>query len=87
MAHYALIDTDLIVVEVIAGNDENTGGIDWENYYSQITGLLCKRTSYTGSIRGIFAGVGYRYDAENDLFVAPLVDESPLPPQNGLEIT
>ena len=50
MAHYAFINENGIVVEVITGRDEDdtTGGItDWEAYYaSQREGLICKRTSY-----------------------------------------
>lgn len=54
----------------------------WEQFYGnqpQHLGLLCRRTSYNargeeGDYRGVYAGVGYTYDAELDVFVAP-VDE------------
>lgn len=50
MAHYAFLDANNVVVEVITGRDEDdtTGGItDWEAYYaSKREGLSCKRTSY-----------------------------------------
>ena len=34
-----------------------------------------KQTSYNGNFRGIYAGIGYTYDAVNDVFVAPVVEE------------
>jgi hypothetical protein len=49
MAHYALIDENNVVVNVIVGRDENEtidGITDWEAHYSEVTGLGCKRTSY-----------------------------------------
>lgn len=50
MAHYAFINEENVVVEVITGRDENdlADGIEsWETYYaSQRPGLICKRTSY-----------------------------------------
>jgi hypothetical protein len=50
MAHYAYIDENNIVVEVITGRDENDLIEDvsnWEDHYGSIKGLNCKRTSYT----------------------------------------
>ena len=54
---------------------------DWEDYYSKIKGLQCKRTSYNtkankhtaGGIpfRGHYAGIGYYYDYDLDAFVPP----------------
>lgn len=46
MAHYALLDENNVVVQVITGRDEGDEGIDWENFYSMETGFVCKRTSY-----------------------------------------
>jgi hypothetical protein len=74
MAHYAFLDENNIVTEVIVGNDETTG--DWETYYGNIRGQRCVRTSYNGNIRGVYAGIGYTYDEANDVFVAP-IEEAP----------
>lgn len=55
MAHYALLDENNKVIQVITGKDENetTGGVtDWERYYSDVTGHSCKRTSYN-TVRSI----------------------------------
>lgn len=86
MAHYALINSDNIVVQVIAGVDEDViqtdldgtqvGGSSeaWEQFYASLPhfeGLTCKRTSYNGNIRGNFAGIGYKYDEEFNVFIPP----------------
>jgi hypothetical protein len=86
MAHYALINSENIVVQVITGVDENIIQTDidgtqiggsteaWENFYTtqpQFIGLTCKRTSYNGSIRKNYAGIGYKYDQVFDVFIPP----------------
>tara|TARA_B110000503_G_C6876676_1_gene300923 strand:+ start:324 stop:578 length:255 start_codon:yes stop_codon:yes gene_type:complete len=84
MAHYAFLDENNVVTEVIVGRneDETVNGItDWEAHYASVRGQVCKRTSYNGNIRGVYAGIGYTYDAVNDVFVspyvAPIVEELP----------
>jgi hypothetical protein len=80
MAHYAFLDENNVVTEVIVGRDETeiVGDVsDWEAHYGVFRGQVCKRTSYNGTIRGVYAGVGYTYDAVNDVFVAPIVEELP----------
>ena len=86
MAHYALINSENIVVQVIAGIDENViqtdvdgtevGGSSeaWEQFYASqpwFEGLTCKRTSYNRNIRANYAGIGYTYDPDFDVFIAP----------------
>ena len=73
MAHYAFLDTNNVVTEVIVGIDETEliEGLDPETWYGNFRGQVCKRTSYNGNIRGVYAGIGYTYDAVNDVFVAP----------------
>ena len=74
MAHYAFLDEDNIVTEVIVGRneDETVDGVsDWETYYGNIRGQVCKRTSFNNNIRKQFAGVGYTYDDVDDVFIAP----------------
>lgn len=75
MAHYAFLDENNIVTEVIVGRDEwevVDGISDWEEAYSLVRGQTCKRTSYNGNIRGVYAGVGMTYDETNDVFVPPV---------------
>jgi hypothetical protein len=75
MAHYAFLDKNNIVTEVIPGRDEweEIDGItDWEQAYSEVRGQACKRTSYNGKIRYNYAGIGYTYDPIDDAFIAPM---------------
>jgi hypothetical protein len=74
MAHYAFLDNNNIVTEVIVGRNENEivdGITDWEIYYGKFRGQRCKRTSYNNNIRGTYAGIGYSYNEEEDIFIAP----------------
>lgn len=74
MAHYAFLDENNIVTEVITGRNEDEvvqGISDWEAYYGQIRGQVCKRTSYNSNIRKQYAGIGYTYNEEADVFVQP----------------
>ena len=74
MAHYAFIDSNNIVTQVIVGRneDEVVDGIsDWEAYYASVVGQRCVRTSYHHNIRKQFAGIGFSYNEATDEFVAP----------------
>jgi len=81
MAHYAFLDENNIVTEVIVGKDEGEDGIDWEQWYGDFRGQVCKRTSYNTignthknggtPYRGNYAGIGYAYRADIDAFVPP----------------
>mgnify|MGYP000905981855 FL=1 len=71
MAHYAFIDENNIVTEVIVGKDETEliDGLDTETFYGNFRGQTCKRTSYNGNIRKHYAGIGYTYDVGLDAFI------------------
>ena len=81
MAHYAFLDSNNIVTEVIVGKDEGENGIDWEQHYGEFRGQTCKRTSYNTSggahnnggtpYRKNYAGIGYTYDSVRDAFILP----------------
>lgn len=81
MAHYAFLDENNIVTEVIVGKDEGEDGIDWEKWYGDFRGQKCVRTSYNthankhldGGIpfRGNYAGIGYTYNVQLDAFIPP----------------
>jgi hypothetical protein len=75
MAHYAFLNENNIVTEVIVGRNEDEvvdGITDWEQAYGDIRGQVCKRTSYNGKIRYNYAGIGYTYDPIDDAFIAPM---------------
>ena len=86
MAHYALINSDNIVVKVIAGVDEHITQTDhdgtlvggsseaWEQFYASLPwfeGLTCKRTSYNNNYRKNYAAIGGYYDENLDAFIYP----------------
>ena len=81
MAHYAFLDENNIVTQVITGRNEGDGDTDWEQWYGNFHGQVCKRTSYNtrGNVhsnggtpyRGNYAGMGYTYRADIDAFVPP----------------
>ena len=72
MAHYAFLDENNIVTEVIVGIDETETieGLLPETWYGDFRGQICVRTSYNGKIRKQFAGLGYSYDSVADVFIA-----------------
>jgi hypothetical protein len=73
MAHYAFLDKDNVVTEVITGIDETEliEGLDPETWYGNFRGQTCKRTSYNGKVRGNYAGSGYNYLSLEDIFMPP----------------
>ena len=73
MAHYAFLDDNSIVTEVIVGIDETEliEGLEPEIWYRNYRNQKCVRTSYNGNIRYNYAGIGYTYDADADAFIAP----------------
>ena len=73
MAHYAFLDANNIVTEVIVGKDETEliDGLTPEEWYGNFRGQSCVRTSYNNSIRKQFAGIGFTYDETADVFIAP----------------
>lgn len=95
MAHYAFINSQNIVIKVIAGVDETVTQIDngteiggsteaWEQFYQNQEwhkGLICKRCSYNANMRGKYPALGDVYNAELDAFEpAPIPDLTPLEP-------
>ena len=79
MAHYAFLDENNVVTEVIVGKDE--GNFDWEQQYGSFRGQACKRTSFNthGGVHALggvpfrknYAGIGYTYDRTRDAFIPP----------------
>lgn len=78
MAHYAFLDENNIVTEVIVGIDENEliEGLSPEIWYGNLKQQKCVRTSYNHKIRKQFAGIGYIYNSIADVFIAPKPYES-----------
>ena len=73
MAHYAFLDENNVVTEVITGIEETEliEGLDPETWYGNFRNQVCKRTSYNHNIRKQYAGIGFIYNADADVFIAP----------------
>lgn len=84
LAHYAFLDDNNVVTQVIVGKDEEDlaeGVTSWEEYYGNLKNQVCKRTSYNTRagehteggtpFRGNYAGIGYTYDEALDAFLPP----------------
>ena len=86
MAHYALLNYNNIVTQVVTGKNEDETDYNMELVYQDMFKQVCKRTSYNtqGGIhsnedtpfRKNYAGVGYTYDANRDAFIPPKPYES-----------
>jgi hypothetical protein len=86
MAHFAQVDDQNVVREVIvisddvapdpAPNNEAQG----QTFIANVLGLAgeWKQTSYNGTFRGNYAGLGYTYDPDADEFVPPPAPEQPV---------
>jgi hypothetical protein len=82
MAHFARVEDGIVREVIVVGNDDCAGG---EFPASESAGQafinsiglngVWKQTSYNGNFRGCYAGIGFTYDSENDVFVAPAVAE------------
>lgn len=77
MAHFAEIDDAGIVLRVVVvGNDVITGpdGVESEEkgaeFCNRLFGGRWVQTSYNGKFRKQFAGIGFKYDADNDVFIS-----------------
>ena len=68
MSHFAEIDENNIVVRVLVG--DNNEPDEGEAFMNSLGGRWVK-TSYNGTIRKNYAGVGYSYDSALDAFIAP----------------
>jgi hypothetical protein len=78
MAHYAQIDENNIVTQVIVIDNKDTAdanGVEKEYigaaFCERLFGGTWKQTSYNGNIRKNYAGIGYSYQADIDAFVPP----------------
>jgi hypothetical protein len=73
MAHYAFLDSNNVVTQVIVGIDETEliQGLSPEVWYGNFRGQVCKRTSYNHKIRKQYAGIGFTYNPTADVFVGP----------------
>lgn len=87
MAHFAQLNSDSVVTQVIVIDNGICGEPELHfpdteehgrTFIAEVLRLggVWRQTSYNGNFRGCYAGIGFKYDADNDLFVPlPLLDE------------
>jgi hypothetical protein len=90
MANFAEIDSNGIVLQVIGISNEVCGepaltfpeteqaGCDFIANVLNLSGDY-KQTSYNSNFRGTYAGIGFTYDPNLDVFVAPATTEVETP--------
>lgn len=74
MAHFAELDANNIVVRVLVVDNEHEHR--GQEFLADDLGLGGRwvQTSYNGSFRGKFAGIGDVYDGASDTFIDPNVE-------------
>jgi hypothetical protein len=86
MAHFAQLDSNNVVIQVIVVDNKDTAdayGTEKEHigaaFCERVLGGTWKQTSYNGNMRGRYAGIGYTYNAQLDEFIAPFVEAAATP--------
>jgi hypothetical protein len=88
VAHFALIDQDDLVQNVIVIDNNDCGGGDFPDSEAIGQAFIAsiglpgewRQTSYNSTFRGTYAGIGWRYDREHDLFEPPAAPPDPPEP-------
>ena len=71
MSHWAELDTNNKVIRVTVGDNNDPNGDEGYQWLLDNLGGTWVKTSYNGSIRYNYAGIGYIYDPDADAFIAP----------------
>lgn len=78
MAHFAEVSGDVVTQVIVVSNDD-CGNLEFPESEPIGQAFIASlgidgewvQTSYNGNFRGVYAGIGYRYDKELDEFVEP----------------
>ena len=71
MSHWAEIDNNNKVVRVLVGDNNDPAGDEGYQWLIDNLGGTWIKTSYNSKIRGTYAGIGYTYNPEEDIFITP----------------
>ena len=74
MSHWAEVDETNTVIRVLVGDNNDPAGDEGYQWLLDNVGGIWIKTSYNGTIRKNFAGIGYNYDETRDAFIAPKPD-------------
>ena len=72
MAHFAKIENGIVTNVLVVDNEHEANGQEFLNSLG-LEGTWVQ-TSYNANFRGKFAGIGDTYDADQDIFIAPVVE-------------
>jgi hypothetical protein len=76
MAYWAELDKDNVVLRVTVGDNNDPAGDEGYQWLIDNLGGTWVKTSYNGTIRKNFAGIGMTYDPIRDAFIPPKPFES-----------
>ncbi len=71
MSHFAEIDSNNKVLRVLVGDNNDPAGDEGYQFIVDTFGGTWIKTSYNGNIRGTFAGISYKYNLDEDIFISP----------------
>lgn len=71
MSHWAEIDKNNIVLRILVGDNNDPNGDEGYQWLIDNIGGTWIKTSYNNNIRKQYAGIGYKYDPDADVFIAP----------------
>jgi len=82
VAHFAKVENGIVSQVIVVSNGDCAGG-DFPESEAAGQAFIAsiglsgewRQTSYNANFRSKYAGIGYTYDAVNDVFVAPTVEE------------
>ena len=77
MSHWAELDETNVVIRVLVGDNNDPAGDEGYQWLIDNLGGTWVKTSYNGTIRYNFAGIGYSYDPIDDAFIAPILCDHP----------
>ena len=71
MSHWAEIDNENKVLRILVGDNNDPAGDEGYQWLIDNLGGTWIKTSYNSKIRGTYAGIGYTYNPDEDIFVTP----------------
>jgi len=71
MAHFAELDENNVVIRVLVTDNNDPNGDEGYQWLIDNLGGRWMKTSYNGTIRKNFAGIGFFYDENRDAFIPP----------------
>jgi hypothetical protein len=71
VSHWAEIDNENKVLRILVGDNNDPAGDEGYQWLIDNLGGTWIKTSYNSKIRGTYAGIGYTYNPDEDIFVTP----------------